>query len=116
MLGHLDSMRQCVLGTNGCLVYNLGLSSANQKVQENFFCLDNLQNALAQVQSLCTDLQKGRFSDLFALADTDVEAPPGKRGRKPTKSKGRQIVKQDSDSSDVSSEVSFYYYYQTKKY
>ena len=50
-LGHLDLLRQ------NCRNYDL-------------FNLRSIQQALQTVRSLCTDHQKKKFSDLFALADS----------------------------------------------
>jgi hypothetical protein len=91
-----------------------------------------MQRALQQAQSLCTDIQRKKFSDLFALAEVDeVEAATPKpsggnkvsaagRGRKgvssnsssgggskgTTASKSRAATKEVSESSEESSEVS----------
>ncbi|XP_021933684.1 integrator complex subunit 3 isoform X2 [Zootermopsis nevadensis] len=112
VLGHLDQLRQC------CRQNNFHLYS-----------LDSMQRALQQAQSLCTDIQRKKFSDLFALAEVDeVEAATPKpsggskvsaagRGRKgvssnsssggtkgATTSKSRAATKEVSDSSEESSE------------
>ena len=50
-LGHLDLLRQ------NCRNYDL-------------FNQLSIQSALQTVRSLCTDAQKKKFSDLFALADS----------------------------------------------
>lgn len=115
VLGHLDQLRQCCRQNNFHL-YNL----------------DSMQRALQQAQSLCTDIQRKKFSDLFALAEVDeVEAATPKpsggnkvsaagRGRKgvssnsssgggskgTTASKSRAATKEVSESSEESSEVS----------
>jgi len=71
-LGHLDLLRQ------NCRNYDL-------------FNLRSIQQALQTVRSLCTDHQKKKFSDLFALADSesDDDSNPkhkkAKTGRSPTK-------------------------------
>ena len=114
VLGHLDQLRQC------CRQNNFHLYS-----------LDSMQRALQQAQSLCTDVQRKKFSDLFALAEVDeVEtvAPKstsgskvsgGGRGRKAgssnsssakaTASKSRAATKEVSESSEESSEVSSFF-------
>lgn len=115
VLGHLDQLRQC------CRQNNFHLYS-----------LDSMQRALQQAQSLCTDVQRKKFSDLFALAEVDeVETTTPKasgggkvsasgRGRKGVSSnsgtgagnkgaaasKSRAATKEASESSEESSEVS----------
>jgi len=115
VLGHLDQLRQCCRQNNFHL-YNL----------------DSMQRALQQAQSLCTDIQRKKFSDLFALAEVDeVETATPKpssgskvtasgRGRKGVSSnsssgggskgaaasKSRAVTKEVSESSEESSEVS----------
>ncbi|XP_066993064.2 integrator complex subunit 3 isoform X2 [Anabrus simplex] len=105
VLGHLDQLRQC------CRQNNFHLYS-----------LDTMQRALQQAQSVCTDAQRKRFSDLFALAEveeleisgTKSRSSGGGRGRKSatsnssgtkgSASKGRAAAKEVSDSSEESSE------------
>ena len=53
-LGHLDQLRQT------CRQYDL-------------FNLRSIQQALQTVRGCCTDNQKKKFSDLFALADSESE-------------------------------------------
>lgn len=113
VLGHLDQLRQC------CRQNNFHLYS-----------LDSMQRALQQAQNLCTDVQRKKFSDLFALAEVDeVETATPKpssgskvsasgRGRKGVSSnsssgggskgaaasKSRAVTKEVSESSEESSE------------
>jgi hypothetical protein len=91
-----------------------------------------MQRALQQAQSLCTDVQRKKFSDLFALAEVDeveIAVPKSSsgskvsaagRGRKgvasssssgagskgAAASKSRAATKEVSESSEESSEVS----------
>ncbi|XP_071450149.1 integrator complex subunit 3 [Hetaerina americana] len=103
VLAHLDQLRQCCR-------------------QSHFFSLDSIQRALNRAQSACTETQKKRFSDLFALAE--VEEPPpvetksssgkgsgGGRGRRAGgghsgsgKGAKSRVVKEVSESSDDTSE------------
>ncbi|PSN45263.1 Integrator complex subunit 3 [Blattella germanica] len=110
VLGHLDHLRQF------CRQNNF-----------HFYSLDSMQRALQQAQNLCTDVQRKKFSDLFALAEVDevetVAPKPssgskgssGGRGRKAgssnstskaAASKSRAATKEVSESSEESSEVS----------
>ncbi|KAG8226988.1 hypothetical protein J437_LFUL000293 [Ladona fulva] len=102
VLAHLDQLRQCCR-------------------YSHFFSLDSIQRALNRAQSSCTETQKKRFSDLFALAE--VEEPPaetkpsggkgtgGGRGRKAASqsasNKGgakSRVIKEVSESSEDTSE------------
>jgi len=115
VLGHLDQLRQC------CRQNNFHLYS-----------FDSMQRALQQAQSLCTDVQRKKFSDLFALAEVDeveIAVPKSSsgskvsaagRGRKgvasssssgagskgAAASKSRAATKEVSESPEESSEVS----------
>ncbi len=107
-LKHLDELRQ------NCKQYD-------------FFNLRSLQQSLQQVRHACTEAQKRRFMDLFALADSDSEtedstmhqsrkknrgnqpAPGGSAGRSPGKSKAassRNSKPVNDSSSEESSEDS----------
>nr|CAG4651625.1 EOG090X0205 [Triops cancriformis] len=103
MLGHLDALRLCV--------------SSHPK---SIFNQDSVQTALQQMQAVCTDVQKKKFSDLFALAESEEASEVGAvgsvsnsrstknstRGRKGGRGTGRgkAVVKHDSESSEESSE------------
>ncbi|XP_063229755.1 integrator complex subunit 3 isoform X2 [Bacillus rossius redtenbacheri] len=93
VLGHLDQLRQ------GC-----------RQNQSHLYSLDSMQRALQQAQSSCSDAQRKRFSDLFALAEAEeveavVKKSPGRGGAgRKAKGKGRAAPKEASDSSDESSE------------
>jgi len=71
-LGHLDQLRQT------CKQYDL-------------FNLRSIQHSLQTVRGCCTDNQKKKFSDLFALADSESEdeAMHKSRSKKPLKSPGK---------------------------
>jgi len=68
-LGHLDLLRQT------CKNYDL-------------FNLRSIQHALQTVRSLCTDFQKKKFCDLFALADSESDEAEDSNSR-PKYSKAR---------------------------
>nr|CAD7258409.1 unnamed protein product [Timema shepardi] len=89
VLGHLDQLRQ-----SSCRLYGL----------------DSIQRALQQAQASCSDSQRKRFGDLFALAEVDeVETTSKKRGVVGRKGKGagaksRAPAREVSDTSEESSE------------
>lgn len=101
-LNHLDNLRQTVK-------------------QYDLFNTRSIQQALQTVRSFCTDSQKKKFSDLFALAETesDEESDPkpnkpnkSSKNPKPSKSPAKQKPKssggggslRNTDSSAVTSE------------
>nr|CAD7407919.1 unnamed protein product [Timema poppensis] len=89
VLGHLDQLRQ-----SSCRLYGL----------------DSIQRALQQAQASCSDSQRKRFGDLFALAEVDeVETTSKKKGVVGRKGKGagaksRAPAREVSDTSEESSE------------
>jgi integrator complex subunit 3 len=70
-LNHLDNLRQT------CRQYDL-------------FNLHSIQQALNTVRSLCTDGQKKKFMDLFALADSESEDEALQKPKPLNKSKPRE--------------------------
>jgi integrator complex subunit 3 len=58
-LGHLDAFRQKVV---------------NQPKHAEFFNQEGIQSALQTARQTCADVQKTKFSDLFALADSDSDS------------------------------------------
>ena len=97
-LGHLDNLRQT------CKQYDL-------------FNLRSIQQALQTVRSFCTDSQKKKFSDLFALADSESEdeSPSNNhkminkqssKNAKPSKSPAKQKPKNSGSGSVRNSESS----------
>lgn len=99
VLSHLDHLRQSCR-QNGCHLYNS----------------DVVQRALLQAQAQCSDAQRKRFSDLFALAEVEeLEPKPGRRGGRKGKGapKGRTpaTTRGVSDSSEESSEVCLLFIY-----
>ena len=66
-LNHLDNLRQT------CKQYDL-------------FNLRSIQQALQTVRSFCTESQKKKFSDLFALADSESDEESDPKPNKPNKS------------------------------
>lgn len=99
ILAHLDQLRQF------------------SKHSPHFFLLDSMQRALQQVQATCSDAQKKRFSDLLALAEDLSPRGSGTTGRGTRKAassakttqRGRTVKEVISDSTEDSSEVSYYY-------
>jgi hypothetical protein len=71
-LGHLDLLRQ------NCKNYDI-------------FNLRSIQHALQNVRSLCTDFQKKKFCDLFALADSESDEEEDSNSRQKS-SKTRYIM------------------------
>ncbi|KAG7161495.1 Integrator complex subunit 3-like [Homarus americanus] len=76
--------------------------------QITFFALETMQDALQTAQNQCSETQKKKYCDLFALIEEEEEEEPApepqrktksNRGRKP---KGRK--KQESESEEESSE------------
>merc|ERR1712098_428567 len=84
----------------------------------DLFNLRSIQQALQTVWSLCTDSQKKKFSDLFALADSESEdeslmkpkqssktKPPSKSPAKPkAKSSGGSVRNSESSGESTESE------------
>jgi len=77
-LGHMDILRQ------HCKNYDL-------------FNLRSIQHALQNVRSLCTDFQKKKYSDLFALADSESDdeedSNPKQRSKNTNNRLGRSPLK-----------------------
>ena len=75
-LGHLDMLRQRL---------------ASPPKHADFLNQPSIRSGLQTVRSSCTETQKSRFSDLFALADSDSESeessPPLKSSSSSSKSK-----------------------------
>lgn len=90
-LAHLDQFRQ------------------NSK-QNSFFNLEVVQTALTQVQASCSDAQKTKFSDLFALVEEydDVKVTKtsrsGGRGKGPKNMSKSKLTVMDSDTETDSTE------------
>ncbi|KAB7497165.1 Integrator complex subunit 3-like protein [Armadillidium nasatum] len=76
--------------------------------QTKFFALSTMQEALQTAQSQCSESQKRKYSDLFALIEEDVQSlPPPETQRKTKSNRGRKPKakkKRDSDSEEESSE------------
>jgi integrator complex subunit 3 len=92
VLGHLDHLRQ------SCQTADLRVYS-----------LEPIQRALQVAQINCTDSQRQTYSDLFALAEVEDNKKVGRAGQKIGKSrssKPKASLKEISDSSENSSEVS----------
>lgn len=93
VLGHLDQLRQCC-----------------RQNSFHFYSLDSMQRALQQAQSLCTDVQRKKFSDLFALAEVDeveIVAPKSSSGSKVSGSgRGRKTGSSNSSSAKAAASKS----------
>lgn len=70
-----------------------------------------MQDILQTAQNQCTETQKKKYGDLFALIEEEEEEEPAPEPqRKPKSSRGRKPKgrkKQESESDEESSEVSF---------
>ncbi|RWS28789.1 integrator complex subunit 3-like protein [Leptotrombidium deliense] len=89
LLLHLDQLRQ---------------KSKQPTCKHCIFNQEPIQSALNYVQSLCTDSQKTKFSDLFALAE-DEPKPSVKKGKANNKNRGKsRHVELDSNSDTDASE------------
>merc|ERR1712061_65205 len=63
------------------------LDNLRQRVKQyEFFNLRSIQQALQTVFNYCTDSQKKKFSDLFALADSESDEESDPKPNKPNKS------------------------------
>jgi integrator complex subunit 3 len=86
LLAHLDQLRQ------------------NSKKLGHFFNCESIQTALTSAQSVCSESQKTRFSDLFALAEDYDPKPQPKRGKNAKgKAKAKPVEESNSDT-DASEE------------
>jgi len=74
----------------------------------NFFNSETMQTTLVQLQSIASDAQKTRYSDLLALAEELEPKPTPKRGAKNAKSKSKfsnvSNTNNDSNTESDSSE------------
>merc|ERR1712029_795635 len=68
------------------------LDNLRQRVKQyEFFNLRSIQQALQTVFSHCTDGQKKKFSDLFALADSETDEESDHKPNKPNKQSSKNI-------------------------
>lgn len=76
--------------------------------QTTFFALETMQDILQTAQNQCTETQKKKYGDLFALIEEEEEEEPAPEPqRKPKSSRGRKPKgrkKQESESEEESSE------------
>lgn len=83
--------------------------------QTTFFALETMQESLQTAQNQCSETQKKKYSDLFALIEEEEEEEPAPEPqRKPKSNRGRKPKsrkKQESDSEEESSEVSAIYFF-----
>ena len=77
--------------------------------QTTFFALETMQDILQTAQNQCSETQKKKYGDLFALIEEEEEEEPAPEPqRKPKSSRGRKPKgrkKQESESEEESSEV-----------
>nr|CAG4641495.1 EOG090X0205 [Eurycercus lamellatus] len=68
MMTHMETLRTC-------LTANMHTKSGKQQqpAEIKVFAHESMQQALQQVQQVCNDSQKKKFSDLFSLLDTNDE-------------------------------------------
>ncbi len=89
-----------------------------QQAEIKLFAHESMQQALQQVQQICNDTQKKKFSDLFSLLDSNEEPDdssnrrPSGRGSKRTakrpaasNQRGRQANKEESEEESSEEEV-----------
>ncbi|KAK7077736.1 hypothetical protein SK128_026784 [Halocaridina rubra] len=76
--------------------------------QTHFFTLSAMQEALQNAQNQCSESQKKKYSDLFALIEEEEEEEPEPEPQRKTKSnrgrKPKNRKKQESESEEESSE------------
>ncbi|KAK8749550.1 hypothetical protein OTU49_015426 [Cherax quadricarinatus] len=76
--------------------------------QTTFFALETMQDTLQTAQNQCSETQKKKYGDLFALIEEeDEEEPAPEPQRKPKSNRGRKPKgrkKQESESEEESSE------------
>merc|ERR1712071_425085 len=73
MMNHMEMLRVC-------LTANLLTKSGKQQPAEiKVFAHESMQQALQQVQQVCNDSQKKKFSDLFSLLDNNEEPEVSRR-------------------------------------
>nr|SVE79976.1 EOG090X0205 [Daphnia magna] len=77
IMTHMEILRTC-------LTANLQTKSGKQQSAEiKVFAHESMQQALQQVQQVCNDSQKKKFSDLFSLLDTNDEPEVSSGSRRP---------------------------------
>jgi hypothetical protein len=62
---------------------SLYLDGKQQPAEIKVFAHESMQQALQQVQQVCNDSQKKKFSDLFSLLDTNDEPEVSSGSRRP---------------------------------
>lgn len=79
--------------------------SKHQPAEIKVFAHESMQGALQQVQQVCNDSQKKRFSDLFSLLDTNDEPPESVSGsgNSNTNSRRRGGAAADRSSANTAS-------------
>ena len=80
---------------------HLNLIRQHAKLSNSFISADQIQAALISVQNHCTEAQKVKFSDLFALADEHEVKPSKKKAAAKKKARVEESAS-ESDTSEVS--------------
>jgi len=74
MMNHMEMLRVCL--TANLLTKN---GKQQQPAEIKVFAHESMQQALQQVQQVCNDSQKKKFSDLFSLLDNNEEPEVSRR-------------------------------------
>nr|CAG4636812.1 EOG090X0205 [Ceriodaphnia reticulata]SVE72794.1 EOG090X0205 [Ceriodaphnia reticulata] len=101
MMTHMEIMRTC-------LTANLLTKNGKQQPAEiKVFAHESMQQALQQVQQVCNDSQKKKFSDLFSLLDTNDEPEVSSGSRRPagrgSKRTGNRLTTNNSNRNSKQS-------------
>nr|CAG4646849.1 EOG090X0205 [Megafenestra aurita]SVE92248.1 EOG090X0205 [Megafenestra aurita] len=78
MMTHMEMLRTCLTANQ------LTKNGKQQPAEIKVFAHESMQQALQQVQQVCNDSQKKKFSDLFSLLDTNDEPEVSSGSRRPT--------------------------------
>nr|CAG4650774.1 EOG090X0205 [Simocephalus serrulatus]SVE94097.1 EOG090X0205 [Simocephalus serrulatus] len=101
MMTHMEMLRTC-------LTANLLTKNGKQQPAEiKVFAHESMQQALQQVQQVCNDSQKKKFSDLFSLLDTNDEPEVSSGSRRPagrgSKRTGNRLATNNSNRNSKQS-------------
>lgn len=66
------------------------------------FSHESMQQALQQVQQVCNDTQKKKFSDLFSLLDSNDEPEVSSGNRRPARGQGSKRAATTNRSTNTS--------------
>ncbi|XP_057365693.1 integrator complex subunit 3-like [Daphnia carinata] len=101
IMTHMEILRTC-------LTANLQTKNGKQQPAEiKVFAHESMQQALQQVQQVCNDSQKKKFSDLFSLLDTNDEPEVSSGSRRPagrgSKRTGNRLTTNNSNRNSKQS-------------